>query len=110
MGEPATIDYEGLGCSGNTLTACVNQQQTTVDCSTLGPGFTCQTLGSQYFCGLANQCVPADNYSGSTSNPVKCDGNTVVFCNAGRLEHIDCLSLGFTGCEVNHGAAKYGCI
>jgi hypothetical protein len=41
---------------------------------------------------------------------VTCDGATVVICNAGRVDRVDCRSLGFTGCEVNKVNHTYGCI
>jgi hypothetical protein len=108
--EPESIVFEGLACASNVLTACVSGHQALLDCATVGPGFTCQTVGTEHFCGLSNQCVPANNYAASISNPVACDGNTVVFCNAGRLERLDCLSLGFTGCQVDQKQQQYGCI
>jgi hypothetical protein len=104
------VEYEGVSCSGSQLTACVGGRTTTVDCATLGPGFTCQSSGSASFCGLASECMPANNSSHSSSNPTSCSGTVLTFCNAGRLEHIDCTSLGFTGCEVDSSVAKYGCI
>jgi len=44
------------------------------------------------------------------SHPASCDGATLTFCSAGRLEHVDCLALGFTGCEIDRSNSRYGCI
>jgi hypothetical protein len=51
--------------------------------------------------------VPANNYA--SAQPATCDGNQLSFCNAGRLERLDCRALGFSGCEVNSSMARYGC-
>ncbi len=104
------IIFQGESCSGGTLVACVNGQQANVDCATRGPGFTCQTAGDAFFCGLAAECVPADQGAGSPTNPASCEGTVLTFCNAGRLEHIDCTELGFSGCEIDHSVGHYGCI
>ncbi len=104
------IILQGVSCSGSTLEACVNGQLANIDCTTRGPAFSCQTVGTAFFCGLAAECEPADHGSASPSNPGACDGNVFTFCNAGRLEHIDCTELGFTGCEVDRSIGHYGCI
>lgn len=97
--SPGGVEYgQGLSCNGATLRACVNGGVKDVDCSTLGVGFSCQSTGSAFFCGLANECAP-----GSGTRP-SCEGNTLVLCNAGRVERIDCTSLGFTGCLASAGA------
>ena len=110
LDQQETVQFEGTSCSGGTLTACVNGHLATLNCATLGPGFSCQTVGTQFFCGLAGECAPGNNYSGSTTNPASCIGTVLSYCNAGRLEHIDCTTLGFSGCDINHGIAHYGCI
>lgn len=106
-GGPELVDPFGTGCSGNTLQACLNGQTANIDCATQGPGFSCQAREGAFFCGLAAECVPADNYA--SVQPATCDGTTVSFCNAGRLEHLDCTELGFTGCEVDTKVYHYGC-
>ncbi|HEX2872007.1 MAG TPA: hypothetical protein VHP33_12140 [Polyangiaceae bacterium] len=101
------VDLVGTACSGATLTACVSGSKAEVDCTTYGPEFTCQSRDGSFFCGLAAECVPADNYA--AAQPATCDGNLLSFCNAGRLETLDCLALGFSGCEVNSSMNRYGC-
>jgi hypothetical protein len=97
---------EGLSCSGAMMDACVGGKRATLDCSKLGPGFACQTVSGQFFCGLGSECLPGN--AGPTA--VKCEGNTVVFCNAGRVDRVDCKSLGFTGCDIDTAHGHYGCI
>lgn len=106
-GAEELVDLVGTACAGATLTACVAGSRAEVDCATYGPGFTCQSLDGHFFCGLAAECVPADNYA--SAQPATCDGNQLSFCNAGRLETLDCLALGFSGCEVNSSMNRYGC-
>jgi hypothetical protein len=96
----------GMGCSGGTLQACLGGTTTTVDCATQGPGFTCQSFDGSFFCGLAAECTPG-NYA--EAEAASCDGTVLTFCNAGRLEHIDCTSLGFTGCDIDEAIGHYGC-
>ncbi|HZF51711.1 MAG TPA: hypothetical protein VE093_23815 [Polyangiaceae bacterium] len=60
-------------------------------------GFSCQSLNTASFCGLAAECEPGSAYYAT------CEGTTVVFCNAGRIEKIDCTTLGFTGCHTMYG-------
>ncbi|MCE7892180.1 MAG: hypothetical protein DYH12_21175 [Sorangiineae bacterium PRO1] len=98
----------GTGCAANTLTACVGERSHSIACSEVGAGFTCQTVPGAYdtahFCGIAAECNPDDEaWADST-----CDGNSVVVCNAGRIEKVDCLALGFTGCSPQYGRCVPG--
>jgi hypothetical protein len=97
----------GMSCSGNTLQACLGGRTTSIDCATQGPGFSCQSFDGSFFCGLGAECVPAND--GSSPEPATCDGTTLNFCNAGRVEHLECTALGFTGCEIDEKLGLYGC-
>jgi hypothetical protein len=97
----------GSGCTGDTLEACLGGHSTTIDCTTQGPGFSCQARAGTFFCGLAAECLPAGNYS--SPEAATCDGTTLSFCNAGRLEHLDCTKLGFSGCDFDSALGHYGC-
>jgi len=97
----------GIGCSGDTLQVCLSSQTGSMDCATQGPGFRCQSRDGSFFCGLAAECVPANNFSAPERET--CDGTTVSFCNAGRLEHLECTALGFSGCDVDTHVDHYGC-
>ena len=92
--------HDFCGCLGGRLTS--------VDCATQGPGFTCQSRDGSFFCGLAADCVPSNNYSSTTT--ASCDGSTLSFCNAGRVERVDCAELGFSGCDIDKKVDHYGCI
>jgi hypothetical protein len=106
--DAAQLEIVGTGCSGDTLQACLGRHTTTLDCTTQGPGFGCQAAGGVFFCGLAADCTPP-NESGLPATPASCDGSVLSFCNAGRLEHVDCTSLGFSGCEIDTSIPHYGC-
>ena len=109
IGDAELVHPLGTGCAGNTLHGCLGGQATSVDCATQGPGFSCQAHDGSFFCGLASECVPADNYAAPASVATTCTGTTLSFCNAGRLEHLDCTELGFTGCEIDRTLDHYGC-
>lgn len=95
------IDYsQGVGCNGTKLTTCMNGFLHDVDCGTLATGFTCQTVGTISFCGQAAECAQNDGVKSM------CEGDNVVVCNAGKLEKVDCKSLGFTGCNAMHGTCS----
>jgi hypothetical protein len=89
---------EGIACNGAKLRACVNGFEHELDCATLGTGFTCQTGASGSFCGLAAECEPGADAT--------CEGNSVVVCNAGKIEKVDCTTLGFTGCNAMFGTCS----
>lgn len=89
----------GGACNGSKLTACVNGAEHELDCSEIASGFACHSSGGVSFCGLAGECDPelAD---------AACEGNTLAMCNAGKLEKVDCLALGFTGCDSTISRCK----
>jgi len=89
---------EGLACDGSTLSACLNGKTATRECAGVGQGFGCHSSGSAFFCGLGAECNPLESKWTET-----CDGDSVVLCNAGKVEKIDCKSLGFAGCLAGKG-------
>ena len=103
--DPVVV--HGTACDGTTLTACVNGKETRVECRERGPGFGCQHVADAYFCGLAGECEPPDGSLSAT--PTSCNGTVLEFCSAGRLEHIDCVTLGFTGCAIDTAHGAFGC-
>jgi len=107
-GEEEVVPYDGVSCTGGTLEACVSGRLASLECSLQGPGFDCQLVDGTPFCGLASDCLPASDYGPSPTGP-SCDGTLLTFCNAGRLETIDCESLGFTGCSIDSSMDVYGC-
>jgi cysteine-rich repeat protein len=101
-----------MSCSadGSALDACVNGRQALLDCSLQGPRFRCQEAGGIAFCGLASECVPELGYLNRFAFKESCDGDTLVFCNKGRIERVDCLSLGFVGCDLDGDFIRFGCV
>ncbi|WP_272459896.1 hypothetical protein [Polyangium jinanense] len=97
------VDYRsGIACENTTtLRTCMGGREHLLDCSTLGVGFSCID-GTPPYCGFAAECDPFDpvhyKYPAST-----CEGDSVVICNAGRMEKIDCKSLGFKRCNPESG-------
>ncbi|MFO0664432.1 MAG: hypothetical protein U0174_10800 [Polyangiaceae bacterium] len=90
-----SIDYsQGLRCNGTKLTACVNGAEGEVDCSQLGSGFTCQS-GDSPHCGLGSACIIGGR---KDEGGATCEGTSLVVCNGGRIDKVDCVALGFTGC------------
>jgi hypothetical protein len=88
---------QGGTCAGDILTTCVNGGEHALDCKSLAQGFTCQTGAASSFCGLEAACDPG------SETDATCEGDSVVVCNAGRVEKVDCKSLGFTGCSPMFG-------
>jgi hypothetical protein len=86
------VDYEGVSCSGSTLSACVEGNVADLRCECFGPSFSCQNMGQVFFCGSADECDPRTHVK-------TCSGTEVEFCNGGKLTRIDCAALGFTGCS-----------
>ncbi|MBI2389588.1 MAG: hypothetical protein HYV09_08330 [Deltaproteobacteria bacterium] len=41
-----------------------------------------------------------------TTDKPQCDGTTLVVCNAGKRERLDCKSLGFAGCNARFGVCS----
>lgn len=77
---------------------CMNGHETVIDCGTRGKGFTCRKSAknpSHAYCGIGDECVP--NLLGSLDT--HCEGSSVVFCNGGRAEKVDCKALGFKDCD-----------
>ena len=101
------VYFEGLSCTGDVLEGCVQGQTHNRDCSNIGPGWSCQTVGDYHFCGLASECEPGNIEPGTRGTAERCEGTEVVFCNAGRIERMDCTELGFSGCDVD---TAYGCV
>lgn len=96
---PYSIDLGGgLACDGARLRACVGGQEAVIDCARIGVGFSCQTLGGAFFCGVAAECNPL-----TSKGTDACDGASVVLCAAGKAQRIDCKSLGFAGCDASKG-------
>ena len=95
--RPEHVLLEGEECMGDSVEVCANGGIGVIDCTGYGEGFSCRSFAGEHFCGRAEECTPE-------VRPVECDGSTVIFCNVGRTDRVDCTSLGFGGCEAGaHG-------
>lgn len=96
--------WDGVACvDAETLRACVGGRVAERSCPDEGPGFTCQSFEGKFFCGIASECVPAELPNTSQHGTGEsCDGDTLVFCNAGRVERIACKDLGFMHCDPKY--------
>jgi hypothetical protein len=94
------VEYVGIACQGNVMRACVAGTEHALDCAAIAPGFSCREADGVHFCGLAAECVPGNlpNYD-QPGTLLGCEGNAVTFCNAGRIDRIDCRELGFERCD-----------
>jgi len=115
-GEACNSDLEGVfiddlffgrNCRGSVLENCIGGRQHDQDCSEVGPGFSCQVYQGRAFCGVASECPPSGSPHEEPVSAPFCDGTKVVFCNAGRIERIDCKDLGFSGCDLEDAR---GCV
>ncbi|HEU4405393.1 MAG TPA: hypothetical protein VFS43_08905 [Polyangiaceae bacterium] len=95
-------ELHGLGCSGTRLRACgPDGSEAYVDCGAWVAGASCQQAIDPgagepvYFCGVASECDPFSD------RMLRCEGDALVFCNGGRLERLDCKTLGFAACGDN---------
>lgn len=86
------VDLTGVSCLGDSLRACVGGGLATVDCGSWVLGTTCQPGAGTPYCGFRSECVPGE------AAAADCDGDSVVVCNGGRIDRIDCRALGFRGC------------
>lgn len=102
-----SYDVERGSCRDDvTLDACVNGGVHTVTCESLAQGFRCVRRQGDVpgdMCGLGDECDPFDY-----QQQARCEGTAVVFCNAGRLEHVDCRTLGFSGCDARMNRCSPG--
>ena len=97
---PYRIDYtEGVSCQGKDYNVCINGSVHNMSCDELGPGLTCQSRmergRKRVYCGLGDEC--------SWEDKSRCEGDKLVLCNAGRIERISCLELGFASCNPQIG-------
>ena len=101
---------QGLGCSGAMLDACVGGKHQTIDCAQSDRGSHVRASAEASSADWRRTACPGNEPQGLPNQGNSCEGNTVVMCNAGRIDRVDCLSLGFTGCAVNKSKSQYGCI
>jgi hypothetical protein len=94
--DAVTTSWRGLRCENGKLVGCVAEAEATLDCAQSAVGFTCfdapdSGVGFTAYCGTSAEC---------SRLPAACDGTSVVMCNGGKIEKLDCTALGFTGCNA----------
>jgi hypothetical protein len=79
-------------CEGDTIGKGIAGFRVRMSCTQFGSSFACNEgeFGGRCLQGLA--CEP-DNVEQTI-----CSGNSIEVCNAGKLEKVDCIALGFAGC------------
>lgn len=92
------VDFRDvLACEDDTVTVVLGSLSHHVACSAIHPDLTCQAAPCEGedcvgFCGVAGECDPTNQVQ------PPCDGDVAKTCVAGRLERVDCVALGFSGC------------
>ena len=101
----SSITFAGTTCTGTKVAGCENGGRVAFDCGRHIIGAARQTtddaglVGSAQ-CGIGTACVMSE-----IDNTRTCDGDSVVICNRGRIDRVDCRALGFTGCKVYESKA-----
>lgn len=91
-GEPC---IEGT-CAGTIATACVHGRfATPVDCADMG--MICEVRG----------CAPPPTTAWCMHGTLICEGDVLAYCNAGVTQRVDCVELGFGGCETITSAGSW---
>jgi hypothetical protein len=111
--EPVSSSRERARCDGRAyrrceqdrLVECENagrvSKATVTDC--VGIGLRCRGIGPRA------GCVVATDLECDKAMLPKCDGSSLTFCAAGRLEKIACESLGFSSCAPAGKGAIAAC-
>jgi hypothetical protein len=100
--DAITARWEGQRCENGKLVGCLSNGLATLDCAESAAGFTCFDspdggTGATAYCGSAAECAPKSPWNKVAAT---CDGTSVVMCNGGKIEKLDCTTLGFTGCNA----------
>jgi hypothetical protein len=100
--DALTARWEGVRCENGKLVGCLENGLATLDCAESALGFTCFDAPdggstSAAYCGTAAECSPKSPWAKVAAT---CEGTSVVMCNGGKIEKVDCTSLGFTGCAA----------
>lgn len=98
VSEPPAVDFFGnaIECADREhLASCVHGGRHEIACADVLDGMTCRTtteMTPRAFCGLSSECNPL------TVVVEFCTGDEVTVCNAGRLDRVSCIELGFERC------------
>ena len=75
---------------------CIGEREARMDCTRIGPGYTCTIIEGEGICGgKGTDCIhEPDEATGGDS----CDGTVLHFCHLGESKELDCTNLGFGTC------------
>ena len=103
--EPG-LDYAGR-CEGDDLVWCEEGQQLLADCAASGQ--TCAWEND----AIGNNCVSDPSSSGGACGDVDyegyCDGDRLVWCEAGSLAEVECSDTG-RSCGYQGAGVGYNCV
>lgn len=89
-----------IRCDGSVLVTCSDGQEARYDCGRQNLGCFPNPGGNGGFdCYAGSDCD-------STTFTSTCSGNTLTFCNKGKIDTFNCGSNGFTGCDANAGTCS----
>jgi hypothetical protein len=86
---PGSCDGGTPTCDGNVVIACSEDVPVREDCSQNPTFQRCQ----------AGACVETGNQCTVATNQASCDGTKVKLCQDGFFREVDCVPLGFSGCQ-----------
>ncbi len=100
MPMPGSCAAEAATCEGDVAVWCLEQDgvllEQRLDCAAAGRRCAPDARGIARCVPIATECVaPADG-----SSTARCDGNTLEVCLEGRLERVDCTSVGRSTCTM----------
>ena len=102
----------GTCVDADQLQVCANGGLHTVSCADFHSSLSCQTTADGSFCARGNECdnycPPGSDCDGDFGREITCDGDQVVVCDMGVITRVDCVGLGFSGC--NAAVNPFGCL
>jgi hypothetical protein len=90
-----------IRCDGSVLVTCTDGQEARYDCSRLGLSCLPSSNNAVLGCRAGSMCDP-NNFTST------CAGNTLTFCNQGRIDNFNCGAAGFNGCNAQLGTCTKG--
>ena len=89
-----------IRCDGSVLVTCSDGQEARYDCGRQNLGCFPNPGGNGGFdCYAGSDCD-------STTFTSTCSGNTLTFCNKGKIDTFNCGFNGFTGCDAGAGTCS----
>jgi len=95
---PAGGADDTIGCEGNVLLHCLDGQVGREDCGQYKLACLPRLSGGGYACLAGSDCDP---YMTSAT----CAGESLTFCDNGKMLTVDCGAIGFATCNPNNGGS-----